>query len=361
MTRLGMDPDAVERVGRDLNTSAERVRSTARDIDVLVRRLEVHWDGHDIVEQVASWSSLRKQLTGCADSLSRLSARALDNAVAQRLVSGSLGSGGPVLTTGLFWPSLAPDEPVQPRDNPDPGNLGNYRPFGELPMDDNSISGREVSQGQIGDCWFIAGVGAVATADPQWIRDHIRRNPSGTYTVTLFEKTSDAPVKFIEKQITIEASVVGQSAGDRNENPNFASVYEKALAVEMGGYDRLTGNVGDALERVTGREARNEKDPSLSDIQKGLADGRIYGAGTEDNYRTWWWFDDEVSDTRLVPDHAYMIEKVEERDGRLQVLVRNPWGVDSAQYHGDTKYGEVWLSEEEFHRNFQSVSSVSGG
>ncbi|MGW2422229.1 hypothetical protein ACWC0C_23745 [Streptomyces sp. NPDC001709] len=42
----------------------------------------------------------------------------------------------------------------------------------------------DLAQGNEGDCWFLASLGAVGQQDPQFFRDHIRENPNGTYTVT---------------------------------------------------------------------------------------------------------------------------------------------------------------------------------
>ncbi len=364
MSRLGMDADAVEAAGRDLGRLATDLQRAVHDIDRLVRSLPGVWLGTAATRYVQEWElGCRRHALSAADSVAGLGKTALANAADQRRVSGTLDGGG-----GAFWPTdpglTLGGGSGQGQGNPDPGDLGNYQDLeGPLDLSDSEVTGRDIRQGQIGDCWLLAGLGSVATANPAWIRDHLRRNPDGSYTVTLFEKHDPwfGDTTYEAREITVPASVVEKGARDAQGEPNYASIYEKAAAVFAGGsYEDIDGGYESvALEMVTGRSASVHNDQSLESIRDGLADGRIYAVGSERG-DTWWPFDDEVDDKGIVPQHAYMIDKVEERDGTMKIHLLNPWGPGEHSYHGESVYGELWLTEEEFHRNFADTSSVSG-
>ena len=67
--------------------------------------------------------------------------------------------------------------------------------------DSTDIDANDVLQDQLGDCFFLAGVAAVARANPEAIRSLFTNNHDGTYTVRLYAnrewKTS--------KQITLKS------------------------------------------------------------------------------------------------------------------------------------------------------------
>jgi len=238
----------------------------------------------------------------------------------------------------------------------DPDDRGPHDPLtGPVPLDDASLLNDMFSQGQIGDCWFLAGAGSVADADPDWIRDHIRQNSDGSYTVTLYDDGEPVDVR-------VESSVIRDGVRGTDGLPSWISLYEKAAAQHLGGeYDDIAGgHSSDALEMVTGREVETDDDQSLEDIQQGLDDGRIYSVSTETD-GSLNPFDDEVDDDRVVPNHAYMIDEVRRNDdGELEVHVVNPWGPDGGSLDGEHKDGDMWLSEDEFHGSFDDVYSVAG-
>ncbi len=44
----------------------------------------------------------------------------------------------------------------------------------------------------------------------------------------------------------------------------------------------------------------------------------------------------------------------------LQIHLRNPWGPDGGCPDGERCYGDLWLTEAEYHINFDDTTSVSG-
>jgi uncharacterized protein YukE len=101
MTKMGMDVDAVESVGRQLRQSAASVDSLVGGIDRTVSGLTGVWDGPDAQRFVQqSWPTLRKALVAAQGSVDGLGQSALNNASEQRHASGAgptAGGSGPVL------------------------------------------------------------------------------------------------------------------------------------------------------------------------------------------------------------------------------------------------------------------------
>ena len=58
---------------------------------------------------------------------------------------------------------------------------------------------------------------------------------------------------------------------------------------------------------------------------------------------------------RIVPNHAYVVTEVKEVDGELKIHVVNPWGPGGGMLDGEQKVGDLWLTEQEYKENFDSV------
>jgi len=94
MTKMGMDVEAVESVGRQLKQSAASVESLVGGIDKTVSGLTGLWDGPDAQRFVQqSWPTLRKALVAAQSSVEGLGQSALNNASEQRGASAANGSG----------------------------------------------------------------------------------------------------------------------------------------------------------------------------------------------------------------------------------------------------------------------------
>lgn len=314
---------------------------------VLARRPE----GHDLRDEACT------QLTDARRAVAVAGTRAaavLAGHLADRNVPSSVADAGGTAATGTSGR------------NPNTGDYGSYQDlYGPVPLFPEDLDPTNINQGQVGDCWFLAGAGAVAFQDPQWIKDHITLNRDGTYTVTLYRKVPGTlpwdPSTFAPVDVRVDSSVLDSGVKDRNGLPSWLSVYEKAAAEFRGGsYGAIDGGFqSTALEMVTGRPAQDEGSPSLESIQKGLADGRSYATASKIHEISWLPLD--VSEPTIVPRHAYMIDRVETRNGELMIHLINPWGPDGGSLKdGVPRAGDLWLTEKQFHDNFRNTSSVSG-
>ncbi len=216
------------------------------------------------------------------------------------------------------------------------------------------ISPNDVDQGGLGTCYLMSSLAAIAQGNPEIIRNMIRDNGDGSYTVTFKVPTwagphmygiPDPTLQLDETYITKEVRVTpdfiadpatgqplyakysGDTAGGKPEM--WVPLIEKAYAQMNGGYAAVDGGQADeALASITGRRP-TVFSPNLVDIHD-LADMKAKGnAIVVDTHH----YDTVtgavvaiVNDSPVVSGHSYYVTKVDEAAGT--VSVRNPWGWD---------------------------------
>ncbi|UVJ39061.1 C2 family cysteine protease [Arthrobacter sp. CJ23] len=261
--------------------------------------------------------------------------------------------------------------PGKPDSNPpgDPGPLNPDLPDvdvrGDVRDDPAAGNPRDIQQGQIGDCWLLAGLGSVAqTLDregklDEFLATHMRPvgDPPAHWVVTLYE--DGKPV-----EVTVEAKSTPGGVRGADGQPNWLSIYERAAAEHRGGsYNDINGGFSnDAMELMTGKSADRDGELSLDELEDKLANGEAVSVGTEDvkdEDFDWFWESDEVNRTDVVPNHAYIVVDVKTNDsGEKIVVLANPWGPSGGDLDGEHKSGTLELTEEEYKENFDSVYSM---
>jgi uncharacterized protein YukE len=99
MAQMGMDVDAVEAAGRDLQAKAQSIDTIVSNLDKTVGSLNGSWDGNDAQTFVNEWwPEHKKALTAASSSIAGLGQSALNNASEQRQASGVSGSGAAAAT-----------------------------------------------------------------------------------------------------------------------------------------------------------------------------------------------------------------------------------------------------------------------
>lgn len=276
----------------------------------------------------------------------------LDSSHRTRLSNLLFGSASLAQLTRLerFMPTLQPDPKTQ-----EIGGPFTWRSLAGLPLFRIGADGKpvldpttDINQGDIGDCWVLAGLGAIAMTNPQLLESHIRANSNGTYTVTLYQ--NGKPV-----QITVTDTVPYNSKGgwdypyahDLNGNDKWAVIYEKAYAELKGGYEKTEGGFGDiSMSDLTGQPGHrtSPSDISLSQINNLRTQGYAFTAGTNSG-------SSEMEDNgQLVTSHEYMVKSVDTANQTVTLL--NPWGSQGAAPQ------TVTLSWKDFQTYFGSVSYV---
>lgn len=131
--------------------------------------------------------------------------------------------------------------------------------------DEHDVDMNDVRQGLIGDCYFVAVLAAIARVRPDLIRDMVRDNGDGTYTVTFQIRQGFSGLfgAYSDKTVTVDGTFWQSDgspiyAGPGDSGPDGAELWvmviEKAWAELHGGYGEITGgNVdGNARTALTG-------------------------------------------------------------------------------------------------------------
>lgn len=362
----GADVAQLRALGETLARGAGTLESMLGQVGSQV--VEAPWFGPSGDQFVEEWHTQHaSSLRGAIAALEDAGRKAIANADAQERTSNELGGGG----SGGGYTSPDPGRGSGADSSEGPGSkekepgddvhdLGDPEDIGQVPTDDAAINPNMIDQGNLSDCWFLAAAGAVAKQDPQWLRDHMVYNAAdGTYTVTFYR--DGEPV-----EITVEANVMSEGAGDPSGNASWISVYEKAAAVFMGGEysDIEYDDPAKALEMLTGKDTDSEDTdpflpwsdpPSLESIRDQLDSGKPVVASSPDGGG---WFGDGPPDSDVVANHVYVVDSVSS-DGDTITLI-NPWGPAGGNgADGNTKPGTITMTADEFYENFASVTTGS--
>ncbi|MCW2504854.1 MAG: hypothetical protein JWO79_3138 [Actinomycetia bacterium] len=213
----------------------------------------------------------------------------------------------------------------------------------------------DLSQGQDGDCWFLASLGAVALTDPDWIRDHVRANENGTFTVTLYR--DGRPV---EVTVSLDLPLKADGAVAYAQTPDrvlWVAVYEKACAELRGGYGAIDGGSGsDGLTTVTGKPVEREDpaDLSFAALKNRLDQGYAMTTGSASDDFLWW--NHEYADNdKVVTSHEYVVTGIDLNTKPPTMTLLNPWGRLAGKRH------IIAVSEAEWHHYFDELSAIRTG
>ena len=241
------------------------------------------------------------------------------------------------------------------------GNGFSYQESQGSPVVDG-VSPSDISQGQIGDCWYIAALKSVAAADPSVIENAITDNGNGTYTVRLYHDGKP-----------VDITVTGDEVVDKNGNQGFArsgnrsemwpQLMEKALAAYEGSYGAIEGgSAGNGMEVITGKPSANGATSSYGaadlkaeldrghavtlhsqpEPQNGERENPLYGDNPVDSKGNPLW-------EPLAHGHAYQVTAVDLGDPNDPsddtVTVQNPWYPDKPMTlpYEDWKNGFSWV------------------
>jgi WXG100 family type VII secretion target len=241
-------------------------------------------------------------------------------------------------------------------------------PFARGAGDADDISPNDVAQGQIGDCFLMASLAAIARSNPDVIRNMIKDNGDGSYTVTFkinvggvhslaaqrYEDDmkargldfilarqnlySPSPDTFITKEIRVTPDFpanssggplyaqYGDTAGGKPEM--WVPLIEKAYAQMMGDYSDIKdgGQPWVAMRNITGKRSMTfqPEDIKMDELADYHAKGNAIVVHTP-NHQTFTSMWAKASGRYdMVPNHAYYVTNVDKAAGT--VSLRNPWG-----------------------------------
>ena len=212
------------------------------------------------------------------------------------------------------------------------------------PGDTSGVDPDDVSQGQLGDCYLISSMAAIAARDPHALEKIIHQNKDGSYTVT-FQEKNDHPFwqfwesDWKEKKITVtgqfpvkDGQPVFAQPGDPTKSGQelWPMIIEKAYAQYRGGYPEIGkgGWMDGPLELMTGEGSKGyDQNVSWDDLETSWKNGDAMTAGTlgeDDAKNNPLYQDGGPLETPLVADHAYYVVGVD--SANHTVTLKNPWG-----------------------------------
>jgi uncharacterized delta-60 repeat protein len=194
----------------------------------------------------------------------------------------------------------------------------------------NRPTRNDVQQGALGDCYFLAGLAALAQDQNRAIRQNIVDLSDGTYAVRLgysyFRVDNELPI-----YATTGIATSPAFAGLGPSRVMWVAIYEKAFTFYRGAgsYIGIHGGHGDETHtafRSYTNDARSFSNySSARDLATAINDWSVAGGAV-----TLAIFTNANSSSKLVDRHAFafIMAKRDAQGSITEVVLRNPWGND---------------------------------
>ncbi len=342
--RAYVDKAKVGNVADDLREGARTARVGASDVSAARSRLQYIVEdaqdaGFDVYDD---YTVASRQTAGSAAEQAALQAQA--ESFAEEIYGGaaqlvacdqqvSTGIGAAVGRIGnLDFDEHAPGAPL-PEDSG-----GDHKPHRWTDKDlyPHDPTAADVHQDMIGDCYLDATMGAIAKANPQWIKDRIRYDDTtGNFDVTLWDGHEWQHVSVTQDDINTDIANQGASWLDNGE-PDAAlwptvleSAYAKFTYPSQSLADALSNQTGigqggyaqDAMEALTGNRGTNINPENVWLTNQHL-DQNIAGALANHQPVT---ISTTPNGAPLEQSHVYVVESITGTGSDARVTLRNPW------------------------------------
>jgi hypothetical protein len=233
------------------------------------------------------------------------------------------------------------------------GYATGYSNFSGNPLFVNGPQFNDIRQGENGDCYFLASLGALAQNEPQDIVQAIAPLGDGTYAVRYY-RNGQAVYLRIDGDLPVNGgSLCYARAGSQGQI--WAPLMEKAYAFFRYGQNSYTslwgGWMADVFHDVVNSGSNTLWiSPSSSPtsiatfLSTQLQAGHAVTAGSNSN-----------SPGPIVGNHAYMVQSVTTTAQGTFVTVYNPWGFDGASFDSNPGDGLLTLPIATFQRCFNAA------
>lgn len=236
-----------------------------------------------------------------------------------------------------------------------------YNRFADRPLFADSGPGmNDIRQGQVGDCYFLSTLSAMAKVNPNAIRQSVVDLGDGTYAVqfvgsggakNFLRVDNDLPTTTWSATTPVYAKL---GAGDSM----WAAILEKAFAFfrrSQGSYASIAaGWMSEAFSAFGGASSSIWKSgvSSAGDLLNQIS--TMVSAGKSVTVA----FADVPSGLPVVGNHAYTFDAIiTNPDGSRSIRLRNPWGTDGAGNDGKND-GYVTLTSAQLFSVFTAVTGA---
>jgi Ca2+-binding RTX toxin-like protein len=190
---------------------------------------------------------------------------------------------------------------------------------------------KDVKQGALGDCYFLAGLAAIARQDVDKIKQSVVDLGDDTYAVQFFDGSSKRFYR-VDNELPAQGHWAGYfyTTGIAYAQTGYGGdlwvpIMEKAFALYSGGsYDDIDGGYADEPYDALGLSNWTkdvDDDNALQTVSDALAAGKAVSVNT-----SWSPGDFDSGDT-IVLNHVYAVYSVSVANNTITVY--NPWGTDT--------------------------------
>ena len=270
-------------------------------------------------------------------------------------------------STTITQPPAPPVAPPTPREIADPTLLTKHttdttwKPVQDGKLFVDGVSFDDVVQGSIANCYMVGAFSAVAQANPDTIKNAIKENADGTFTVRFYEKQYGGVMKPVD--ITVDKDLPQSSMDSlrygksRDAKELWVGVLEKAYAQWKGNYETIGngGYPGEVIAALTGKSTSyssakyTDQNVLFNSIKNGAANKKPMTAPTHGK-------DSGVdyAGTGVYAWHVYTVLGAVEENGAKYVQLRNPWG--SHEHGNDGKNDGIFkMKIDDFAKLYQGV------
>jgi hypothetical protein len=220
-----------------------------------------------------------------------------------------------------------------------------YKNFSSSPLFVGTPEMDDINQGSVGDCYWLAGLGALADTDPELIEQSVTELGDGTYAVRFYDNSYQEVYLRMDGDLPVRGSwsTSLSYAKQGNSGEIWAPILEKAYAHYRYGensYESLSGgwmsevyrHVGGSSYSTYSLNYRTEEN-IWDTFEQHLADGHAITLGSKSS-----------PDNPIVGGHAYVVESVSQTAEGTFVTVYNPWGYDGKTWDSNPGDGLLTIS-----------------
>jgi hypothetical protein len=208
-----------------------------------------------------------------------------------------------------------------------------YRDFSHHPLfSDAGPSEDDVSQGYVGDCYFLAVLSSVAKIDPDLIRQSIVDLGDGTYAVQFWQWGKSQFIR-VDGELPVNSSGSLAYAGVGAQGSIWVAIMEKAFTFfrrSEGTYASIASGWMNEVYDDLGKSCRSNFSAAtpaalMNQIQAEL------DAGNSVTYAVY-----KPFGAPLIGSHAYVVDSllIDSAGHVTGLRLRNPWGIDGAGADG---------------------------